>query len=271
VGGILENRFYIGELPDGKGGWVKGKHAPIVPPELFEAAQQARGRRSTVPQGTRSDAHRYSLSGVAHCAACGSHLRVFAGKRMLCNERIDRNGCSQPSARLAVLDSQMSAYLQALKVPEDYREKMLACCGEMDTEMGAVTEAKSIKGELERIKRLYRLGDMGYAEYLADRQELQARLARLTVRQSTPDHVGRMARFLTDMALAWEAADQEQKNRLASELFEKVWLKDGIIQGVTPRPDMVPFFDLVYSEAVNNRLQVRPRRGSDSQVPQLIP
>ncbi|MBU2008979.1 MAG: recombinase family protein [Chloroflexi bacterium] len=263
VGGILENRFYIGELTDGKRGWVKGKHAPIIPAELFEAAQQARARRRTVPQGTRSDAHRYSLSGVAHCAACGGHLRVFAKKRMLCNQRIDRNGCSQPSARLSVLDSQMLAYLQAFKLPQDYREKMLAYCREMDAEIGVETEIKSIKGGLNRIKNLYRIGDMEYAEYLAERQQLQARLARLTVTEDKPDHLGRVGQFLNSVALAWEAADQEDRNHLASELFEKVWLKDGVIQGVVPRPEMVPFFDQVYSEAVNNRLQVRPRRDSN--------
>ncbi|MFH1484250.1 MAG: recombinase family protein [Chloroflexota bacterium] len=263
VGGVLQNRFYVGDLPDGKGGWVKGKHATIIPPELFEAAQQARARRRTVPQGTRSDAHRYSLSGIAHCAACGGHLRVFAKKRMLCNQRIERNGCSQPSARLSVLDSQMLAYFQAFKVPQDYREKMLAYCRGMDAEIGIETEIKSIKGVLNRIKNLYRIGDMEYAEYLTERQQLQARLARLTVTEDKPDHLGRAGQFLSNVALAWEAADQEDRNHLASELFEKVWLKDGVIQGVVPRPEMVPFFDLVYSEAVNDRLQVRPRRGTN--------
>ncbi len=28
---MLQNRFYIGELPNGNGGWVKGKHNPLVP------------------------------------------------------------------------------------------------------------------------------------------------------------------------------------------------------------------------------------------------
>ncbi len=35
---ILTNRFYVGELPDGEGGWVAGKHGGLVDPALFEAA-----------------------------------------------------------------------------------------------------------------------------------------------------------------------------------------------------------------------------------------
>ena len=249
VGGILQNRFYVGELPDGKGGWVKGKHRPIVPPELFEMVHDARARRRNLPQTIPGRGHRYSLSGVARCSACGSRLRVSNSDdpRLICAKRQDTGECSAKSAALLPLETQIEAYLHAFKLPEDYREQMLAYCEDMDSDAGAKTEIRSIEGELKRIKDLYRLGDMEYAEYLAERQLLQARLARLTVAQSRPDHVGRMAHFLKNMALAWEAAGQEQKNRLAAELFEAVWVKDKLIQAVTPRPEFIPFFDLVYS------------------------
>jgi len=58
VGGMLQNHFYIGELPDGKGGWLKGKHSPIVHLELFEATQEARARRRFTSQTTRAAAQR---------------------------------------------------------------------------------------------------------------------------------------------------------------------------------------------------------------------
>src|SRR5262249_57143698 len=41
---MLQNRFYLGELPDGHGGWVAGKHAPMVDEALFAAAAAARFR-----------------------------------------------------------------------------------------------------------------------------------------------------------------------------------------------------------------------------------
>ncbi|MBI5956642.1 MAG: recombinase family protein [Chloroflexi bacterium] len=39
---ILQNRFYLGELPDGNGRWLKGKHDAFIDLELFDAAQEAR-------------------------------------------------------------------------------------------------------------------------------------------------------------------------------------------------------------------------------------
>lgn len=59
---MLQNRFYIGELPNGNGGWIKGKHKPLVPIELFEAAQIARARRKTRPNTIRADARACSLA-----------------------------------------------------------------------------------------------------------------------------------------------------------------------------------------------------------------
>ena len=38
VRGILVNRFYLGYLPDGNGGWLTAKHAPFVDQELWEKA-----------------------------------------------------------------------------------------------------------------------------------------------------------------------------------------------------------------------------------------
>jgi len=40
--GMLTNRFYLGYLPDGNGGWVKGKHKAIIDEELWSEVQEAR-------------------------------------------------------------------------------------------------------------------------------------------------------------------------------------------------------------------------------------
>ena len=251
VGGILVNRFYIGELPDSKGGWIKGKHNPIIAPELFQAAQDSRGRRRALPQTIPSTSQRRSLSGLAHCAVCGSRLRVVSlptSRGMLCSRRIDKGGCEQPVARLPHLEGQIAAYFKAFKLPHDYREKMLALCqGVVGGKDAADGEIASIKARLNRIKELYTWGDMEKAEYLAERQQLQAQLAKLEVHDKKTDYLDRVAQFLDNLALAWEAADQEKRNRLAVELFEAVWVKDNLVLGVTPRPEFIPFFDVIYS------------------------
>jgi len=42
---VMKNRFYLGELPDGNGGWLKGKHGPFISQELFDMAQEERAKR----------------------------------------------------------------------------------------------------------------------------------------------------------------------------------------------------------------------------------
>jgi hypothetical protein len=37
---MLKNRFYIGYIPDGKGGWLKAKHHPFIDLKLFEETQR---------------------------------------------------------------------------------------------------------------------------------------------------------------------------------------------------------------------------------------
>jgi hypothetical protein len=39
---MLQNRFYLGELPDGNGGWIPGAHQLVLDVELFERAAAAR-------------------------------------------------------------------------------------------------------------------------------------------------------------------------------------------------------------------------------------
>lgn len=68
-----------------------------------------------------------------------------------------------------------------------------------------------------------------------------------------------LAGFLNDITVAWSMAKSEQKNRLASSLFEVIWIKDKKVVAVTPQEDFKPFFDLQYEGVSHGVLQWRPR------------
>jgi DNA invertase Pin-like site-specific DNA recombinase len=76
VAGMLQNCFYIGELPDGNGGWVRAKHGPFIGKELFDGVQEtrARARRPTAP--IANSARTYSFSCIAWCNRCGGKIRI---------------------------------------------------------------------------------------------------------------------------------------------------------------------------------------------------
>ena len=99
---------------------------------------------------------------------------------------------------------------------------------------------------MERIKDLYEMGHKSRQEYLADYTAIMRKLESLPEPAVDGEGLEKLAAFLEDIALAWEEATQEQRNRLASQIFEVAWIENKELVAVTPRSEFKPFFDLQY-------------------------
>jgi site-specific DNA recombinase len=267
---MLKNRFYIGYIPDGDGGWLKAKHGTFVNEELFEAVQRARASRARQTKTVRSDANIYSLTGIARCAECGSTMRTMRGRgrvRTVCNGRIRSGGCNQPSTFLDVYEQQLLLYLRAFRIPENYQKKIIKAQSKLEASYNVENERKVLQGRLNRVKELYEWGHKSREEYKTDYAAIYHKLQELTSADARPQALERLASFLKDIASAWEQADREQRNKLAGCLFEVVWIKDKNITAVTPRPEFKPFFDLRYEGLSHFVLQMRPRGDSNPRSP----
>lgn len=53
---------------------------------------------------------------------------------------------------------------------------------------------------------------------------------------------------MKNVTKAWKEANQEQRNKLARQLFNEIWVKDKQVLAVKPRPELKPFFQLSYEE-----------------------
>ena len=108
------------------------------------------------------------------------------------------------------------------------------------------------------------MGDKTKGEYQRETDEI---LEELQMLQTAPVDdsaaMDKLAEFLRDVSSAWRAADQERRNKLARLLFDGVWIEDQSVLGVTPRPELKPFFDLQYAGLSNDVLQWRPRPDSN--------
>ena len=253
VRGILRNRFYIGQLSDGNGQWLKAKHEPFISEELWNQVQEARKRNRKAPRNRPARATISSLTGVIYCWYCKGRIHVgtsYNGKRrMLCYNRSKGWDCPQKSALLEVYEYQIEQYLETLHIPEDYQAKILEAHKKLQTAYDDTEKEQTrLKAQFERLKKLFTWGDLTEDKYLAEKESALEALQALTPPETKSKVLEGLAEFLKNVARAWKEANQEQRNKLARQLFDEIWVKDKQVIAVKPRPELKPFFQLSYEE-----------------------
>jgi site-specific DNA recombinase len=261
VRGVLTNKFYLGYLPNGNNGWIKAKHEAFIDEELWNLVQDMRRRNAT-------SSHRYctqsaricSFSGITYCWYCKGRIHVANNKRgkprLGCYNRLKGWDCRQKSASLDVYEEQIREYIATFNIPDDYQAKILEAHKKLqDSFSDSEKERQKLESRLERIKELYKWGDLDRDEYLKEKSEIQRQLQLHTPLESSAKTLERLANFLVNVAEAWDEAKQEQRNKLARCLFQEVWVKDKQVLAVRPQPELAPFFKLNYEEFVNKKFE----------------
>ena len=116
---------------------------------------------------------------------------------------------------------------------------------------------------MERIRNLYKWGDINREEYLKEKEGIQKELKALAPAESQAENLNKLEEFLANIAQAWEEATGELRNKLARSLFQEIWIKDEQVVAVKPQPELERFFQLNYEEYVNKVLKKRPRGDSN--------
>jgi DNA invertase Pin-like site-specific DNA recombinase len=253
IRGILNNRFYLGELPDGNDGYIKGKHKPFINQALWDAAQEARARNRKSPKNYPGHGTMSSLTGYAYCWHCKGRMRTGSTKngkkRIMCANRIKGMGCQQQSTILDVYESQIEAYLENFIIPDDYRQKILEAHRKLEAAYDDTEKRRNdLLARMERNKKLFRWGDIVEQEYVAEKDNIEKELRLLVLPQSDGRVLDKLASFLASVTQAWREANQEQRNALGRQLFDEVWLKDKQVIAVKPRPELEPFFRISFEE-----------------------
>ena len=269
VRGILTNRFYLGYLPNGNGGWVKGRHEAFISEELWSQVQEMRRRNATSTHSRcRSERRVCSLSGITYCWYCKGRIHVSFTKRgkprLGCYNRAKGWECSQKSALLEVYEEQIAEYLSTFHIPPDYQSRILDAHRKLQSAYDNTdSEGAKWEAQLERIKNLYKWGDISREEYLKEKEGIKKELKALTPVESQAQNLDKLAKFLANIAQAWEEATGELRNKLTRSLFQEIWIKDEQVVAVKPQPELTPFFQFNYEEYVNKVLKKRPRGDSN--------
>jgi DNA invertase Pin-like site-specific DNA recombinase len=257
---MLQNRFYVGDLPDGAGGWVPGKHGVLIDPAIFERAQTARAANTCRPRWVESRREPWALPGVAVCGGCGANVNVLSHstgrRRIRCSGRTQGNGCEESSCYADIIDEQIGDVLAGFAVPEIEQERLLAAWRHYHVKDASVpAERAKVQRRIARLKNLYLDGDISRSEYQAERVVLADKLAAMPSElDGSGDEVAeRLAAFLADVASAWQVATQTERNVLSRQLFAEVIIHNKEAVAVVPRPDLRPFFfALPRVESVNS-------------------
>jgi len=250
---MLKTKFYIGFIGDGKGDWIKAKHQALISEELWSQVQESRERNRKMPINHPAKATICSLTGITHCWYCKGRIHVGSSKhgkrRMLCYNRTKGWDCPQKSALLEVYEHQLEQYLETFCIPDGYQAKILEAHNKLRAVYSdAEREKAKINGRLDRLKKLYSWGDLPEEKYLLEKNSLLTELRGLTLPEKPVQVLDRLAEFLRNVTRAWKEASQEQRNRLARQLFEEIWVKDKHVIAVRPRPELEPFFRLSYED-----------------------
>jgi site-specific DNA recombinase len=246
---ILQNRFYLGELPDGTGGWLPGKHDAMIDPALFDRAQTQRAANTRRPRRTAGTAQPWALSGLAVCGTCGrafvANSRPGGRRSLRCSGRIQGTGCDEPSFYEDVTDEQLAAIVGRFAVPAAEQERLVNRWRRAQSRVVGTADARiAIRRKLERLQEIYLDGDLDRAGYQERRGVLMGELADLPAGGDPDSDAGRqLAAFLADLGQAWPVATPGERNRLARQLFSEAVIENRTVVAVKPRPDLLPFFE----------------------------
>ncbi|MEA3376357.1 MAG: recombinase family protein, partial [Chloroflexota bacterium] len=242
---LLANRFYIGEV-EYAGQHYPGLHEPIVSRELFERVQKVRERRDRGGASAPRKSRVYPLTGIARCARCGTPMRgsSSSGRRYYRDPAPDRcRKCNQRMVRALEAEDAVGCHLRAMSLPSEWKEQVLDTLQSMTKDIRDVFQQRDrCERQLERLKRLFVLGDISEPEYQKQRDDLQARMSGLEP-PKMPD-LGKAAYLVEDIGAIWDEATLEEEKQIAHTLLEGVHLDcdEGAVVRVDPKPAFKPLF-----------------------------
>lgn len=193
---LFTNRFYMGEV-NFMGRTYSGKHAPMVTPDEFDAAQnilrqRSKARKPEVPK-------RLAFHGALRCGTCGcliiGDLRVKhypnTGRtaEYLYYHCSGSKGCSKRAIREEDLRSAVEPILLNARLPRAFADWIKSAliqrveaegCQSAEDQARLQAEINKEEGRMKQLSVMRMDGEIDGQEFLSLRQELQARIQLLS-------------------------------------------------------------------------------------------
>ena len=295
---MLRDPYYIG-LIDYDGESFPGRHEALIPPQLWERAQEVLDVRSQ--RGSRDRVHQHYLKGLLFCGRCQAvgrqHRLIYTeakGRRgetyayFLCRGR-QEHVCDLPYLTVSQVEDEVGREFTRLQLPAGFTDSVLHKVKEVlaDEQQTVRTLRSNLTKELTRLdvqeERLLDLAtdaSLPQAKIRTRLNQLAQNRARLTEELGKVE--GQLAdgaellqlglRLLHDPARLYRQADDQNRRRLTQTFFERLYIEDEGVSGAQLRP---PFADLAEASTTYLRagktpsdlLAIRNRRPSGAGTP----
>lgn len=245
---MLQNRFYLGETQY-KGEPLPGRHEALISEDLFAKCQEARARRRNRAARRKSKKRVYPLSRLALCAECERPLR---GQPNWQNRRYYRapkradKSCSGKMIPAVEVEKAVLEYLAQIRLPVDWRERVLALSlAKRNDSESYETKKSRLENRLERLKTLYKLGDIERDEYVSERADIHNKLE--VLKPPLIPEIEAVAASLDQIGLLLKQAKPEELEVLFHSMLTTVYLHHdypGYVVGIEPKPFLKELMDI---------------------------
>lgn len=270
---ILQNPAYIGWERHKDGDWLPNRHEALIDSATWQRCQEIRARRSKQDGGRLPVRGQGGLlSEIAFCAQCGGRLHTqMCGKgnarkryyRCSTRRKFGKDVCNAEFIPATIAEGYVLDILKQLELPPDVQAAALAEAQKRivhpaPTPVVTVDRA-AVTGQINRLKRLFELGDLSEAEYVAKRAALRRQLEAAPASTAIALDAEKALEFLNDLGGLLTAAAPEQQRAIVQQIIAQVWMTKDAVAAIRPASGVAVLLTAVWMWFW------RPRRGSNPQ------
>ncbi len=165
--------------------------------------------------------------------------------RYYCSTRRLNRSCDQPITPVERVEQQLVQFLTGFAPSHTIQNEILQRLANPASTADASKIAKrpaTLEERLRQMRDLYELGDLPRPEYVARRDAIHAELSGLA--PGPIPNIDQASKVLQHFTLFWQqASDPANKRQFLSLIFDGIWLDDGRVVAVQPKPSFLPFFE----------------------------
>jgi site-specific DNA recombinase len=243
----LKNPFYIG-IVTYHGEEKKGSHQPLIDRDLWEQVQAIRARRAKQPGKAIVRGPGGLLTELAFCGRCGARLWWCQG-RYMCGgrRRFGVDACDAPMLTARAIEPLVLDVIRNCSLIAPLRDAVIQVVKDRLARptTGGDVDASALRAQLTRLKELFEWGDLGKAEYLWKREQIQKQIAQIQTHTPCLLDVERAIELLGNMAELIDAGSDAQLRALLQTVFLTIWLEKGAVVAIRPAPAFALLMEVV--------------------------